>query len=132
MERSHPPIQSLIAEARRYARFTMKKSGGIAPVMLASAAQGLIYFCPESMRDGSAKDDCATKALLDAMGVKIGKCVGRWFASPRSKREANGNAAMTAKQQWRHDLNHFPKSSRPAFLPGSPASMMARCAPAMS
>lgn len=97
------------------------------PTALSSGLPGLL---PPNPMDEKMKQ--MGKALLDAMGVKIGKCVGRWFASPRSKLEANGNAAMTAKQQWRHDLNHFPKSSRPAFLPGSPASMMARCAPAMS
>lgn len=32
--------------------------------MLASAAQGMIYFCPESLGDDAAKDDFATKVRL--------------------------------------------------------------------
>lgn len=58
------PLSSLIADATRYARFTMKNSGGIAPIMLASTAQGLIFFCPESLGDGAAKDDFAAKGWL--------------------------------------------------------------------
>ncbi len=31
-----PDLNALIAEATRYARFTMKKSGDLAPIMMAS------------------------------------------------------------------------------------------------
>ncbi len=40
-------IQSVIADATRYARFTMKKSGNLAPVMMASTVQGLMLFTPD-------------------------------------------------------------------------------------
>jgi hypothetical protein len=57
-------LQPLIAEATRYARFTMKKSGFLAPVMMASTDQGLILFSPDSMSDTGAKDDFANKVRL--------------------------------------------------------------------
>ncbi len=57
-------FQPLIAEATRYARFTMKKSGSLAPIMMASTDQGIIVFSPDSMSDTGAKDDFANKVRL--------------------------------------------------------------------
>ena len=57
-------LQPLIAEATRYARVTMKKSGFLAPMMMASTDQGIILFSPESMSDTGAKDDFANKIKL--------------------------------------------------------------------
>jgi hypothetical protein len=57
-------LQPLIAEATRYARFTMKKSGFLAPVMMASTDQGIILFSPDSLSDTGAKDDFANKIRL--------------------------------------------------------------------
>ena len=57
-------LNSLITEATRYARFTMKKSGCLAPVMMASTGQGLILFTPDSLSDTGAKDDFANKVRL--------------------------------------------------------------------
>jgi hypothetical protein len=42
-----PDLNALIAEATRYARFTMKTSGDLAPIMMASTVQGLILFIPD-------------------------------------------------------------------------------------
>ena len=57
-------LPDLIEEATRYARFTMKKSGFLAPVMMASTEQGLILFTPDSLSDTGAKDDFANKVRL--------------------------------------------------------------------
>lgn len=57
-------LPSLIAEATRYARFTMKKSGFLVPIMMASTDQGIILFSPDKMSDTGAKDDFANKVRL--------------------------------------------------------------------
>lgn len=57
-------LQSLIAEATRYARFTMKTSGALAPMMMAATEQGIILFSPDRMSDTGAKDDFANKVRL--------------------------------------------------------------------
>ena len=58
------PLDSLIAEATRYARFTMKQSGFLAPMMMASTDKGIILFSPDKMSDTGAKDDFANKVRL--------------------------------------------------------------------
>jgi hypothetical protein len=58
------PIHPLIAQATRYARFTMKKSGCLAPVMMASTGEGVIIFSPDQLTDTGAKDDFANKVKL--------------------------------------------------------------------
>ena len=58
------PLQSLIAEATRYARFTMKQSGFLVPIMMAATDQGIILFSPDKMSDTGAKDDFANKVKL--------------------------------------------------------------------
>jgi hypothetical protein len=55
------PLNSLIAEATRYAHFFMKKSGFLARIMMASTEQGIILFSPDSISDTGAKDDFANK-----------------------------------------------------------------------
>ena len=57
-------LNSLITEATRYARFTMKKSGSLTPIMMASTGQGIILFSPDSMSDIGAKDNFANKVRL--------------------------------------------------------------------
>ena len=57
-------LQPLIAEATRYARFTMKTSGCLAPIMMAATGQGIILFSPDKMSDTGAKDDFANKVRL--------------------------------------------------------------------
>ncbi len=57
-------LHSLITEATRYARFTIKKSGSLAPVMMASTDKGIILFCPNGLTDTGAKDDFANKVRL--------------------------------------------------------------------
>jgi hypothetical protein len=57
-------LQSLIAEATRYARFTMKTSGCLAPIMMATTEHGIILFSPDKMSDTGAKDDFANKVRL--------------------------------------------------------------------
>jgi hypothetical protein len=57
-------LNSLITEATRYARFTMKKSGSLAPVMMASTDKGIILFSPNGLSDTGAKDDFAKKVRL--------------------------------------------------------------------
>jgi hypothetical protein len=57
-------LDPLIAEAKRYARFTMKQSGCLAPMMMASTEQGVILFSPNSLSDTGAKDDFANKVRL--------------------------------------------------------------------
>ncbi len=57
-------LNALIAEATRYARFTMKKSGCLAPMMMAATDQGIILFSPDSLSDTGAKDDFANKVRL--------------------------------------------------------------------
>ena len=47
-------LKPLIAEATRYARFTMKQSGFLAPIMMASTDQGLILFSPDGLSDTGA------------------------------------------------------------------------------
>ena len=61
---SNMSLDSLIAEATRYARFTMKQSGCLAPIMMAATEQGLILFSPDSLSDTGAKDDFANKVRL--------------------------------------------------------------------
>jgi len=58
------PLDALISEATRYAHVTMKRSGVLAPVMLAAAEQGMILFSPDSLSDTGAKDDFANKVRL--------------------------------------------------------------------
>lgn len=57
-------LRPLIAEATRYARFTMTKSGSLAPMMMASTDQGIILFSPDRLSDTGAKDDFANKVRL--------------------------------------------------------------------
>jgi hypothetical protein len=57
-------LEPLIAEATRYARFTLKRSGFLAPIMMASTDQGLILFSPDSLSDTGAKDDFTNKIRL--------------------------------------------------------------------
>ncbi len=57
-------LNSLIAEATSYARFTMKTSGCLAPIMMAATEQGIILFSPDKMSDTGAKDDFANKVRL--------------------------------------------------------------------
>jgi len=42
----------------------MKKSGFLAPIMMASTDQGLILFSPDSLSDSGAKDNFANKVRL--------------------------------------------------------------------
>lgn len=56
------PLQSLIAEATRYARFTMKQSGLLVPIMMAATDQGIILFSPDKMSDTAAKDISPTRS----------------------------------------------------------------------
>jgi len=58
------PLQSLIAEATRYARFTMKRHERLVPVMMAATPEGVILFSPDQMTDTGAKDDFANKVRL--------------------------------------------------------------------
>lgn len=57
-------LDSILKEATRYARFTMKQSGCLAPVMMASTAEGVIIFSPEQLTNTGAKDDFANKVKL--------------------------------------------------------------------
>jgi hypothetical protein len=57
-------LKTLLVEADRYARIIMKKSGFLAPVMMASTEQGLILFTPDGLSDTGAKDDFANKVRL--------------------------------------------------------------------
>jgi hypothetical protein len=57
-------LDPLIAEATRYARFTMKQSGFLVPIMMAATEQGIILFSPDKMSDTGAKDDFANKVRL--------------------------------------------------------------------
>lgn len=61
---SNMSLDSLIAEATRYARFTMKQSGFLVPIMMAATDQGIILFSPDGMSDAGAKDDFANKVRL--------------------------------------------------------------------
>ena len=54
----------LLAEADRYARFTIKRHGRLAPVMMAATPEGVILFSPDQMTDTGAKDDFANKVKL--------------------------------------------------------------------
>ena len=57
-------LETLIAEATRYARFTMKKNSYLVPVMMATTEHGIILFSPDKMSDTGAKDDFANKVRL--------------------------------------------------------------------
>lgn len=57
-------LDAILQEATRYARFTMKKSGCLAPIMMAATDQGIIFFSPDKMSDTGAKDDFANKVRL--------------------------------------------------------------------
>ncbi len=48
------PLETLITEATRYARFTMKMSGSLAPMMMASTDHGIILFSPELQIDNGS------------------------------------------------------------------------------
>jgi hypothetical protein len=57
-------LKALIAEATRYAHFTMKTSDCLAPIMMAATDQGIILFSPDKLSDTGAKDDFANKVRL--------------------------------------------------------------------
>ncbi len=57
-------LEAIFAQATQYARFTMKKSGCLAPVMMASTREGVIIFSPDQLTDTGAKDDFANKVRL--------------------------------------------------------------------
>jgi len=57
-------LKALIAEATRYAHFTIKTSGGLGPIMMAATEQGIILFSPDKMSDTGAKDDFANNVRL--------------------------------------------------------------------
>ena len=57
-------LEALIAEATRYARFTMKMSGSLAPIMMAATEQGIILYSPDNLSDTVAKDAFANKVRL--------------------------------------------------------------------
>jgi|UniRef100_UPI0037841DE3 hypothetical protein len=57
-------LDTLITEATRYARFTMKTSGCLAPIMMAATDQGIILFSPDNLSDTVAKDAFANKVRL--------------------------------------------------------------------
>lgn len=61
---SNMSLPSRIAEATRYARFTMKQSGFLVPIMMAATDKGIILFSPNSLTDAGAKDDFANKVRL--------------------------------------------------------------------
>ena len=57
-------LHDLIAEATRYAQFAMRKSGSLAPMMMAATEEGLMLFTPDKLMDTGAKDDFANKVRL--------------------------------------------------------------------
>jgi hypothetical protein len=57
-------LEAILEEATQYARITMKKSGCLAPVMMASTGEGVIIFSPDQLTDTGAKDDFANKVRL--------------------------------------------------------------------
>ena len=57
-------LDAILEEATRYARIAMRKSGCLAPVMMASNGEGMIIFSPDQLTDTGAKDDFANKVRL--------------------------------------------------------------------
>ncbi|MFN0079135.1 MAG: hypothetical protein ACKVY0_21950 [Prosthecobacter sp.] len=57
-------LDSLMQEATRYAEHWMKKSGSLAPSMMAATAQGTVLFLPQGMKDAQGKDDFAYTVRL--------------------------------------------------------------------
>lgn len=57
-------LDAILEEATRYARIIMRKSGCLAPVMMASTGEGVIIFSPDQLTDTGAKDDFANKVRL--------------------------------------------------------------------
>lgn len=58
------PLDDLMQEAMRYAMHWMKKSGSLAPSMMARLEQGTVLFLPSGMKDERGKDDFANTVRL--------------------------------------------------------------------
>lgn len=57
-------LDPLMEEATRYAEHWMKKSGSLAPSMMAVTAQGMVLFLPSGMKDEQGKNDFANTVRL--------------------------------------------------------------------
>ena len=57
-------LDALIAYAKGYAEFAMRKVGRVTPTMLAVTSDGLLHFLPESMADERAKNEFANIGRL--------------------------------------------------------------------
>ena len=57
-------LDDLFAQAEQYANFSMRKFGRVPPAMMATSAEGSLFFTPEKMGDERAKDNFANTAKL--------------------------------------------------------------------
>ena len=57
-------LKPLMNEARKYAEFCMRNSGGLPPAMFAMSEDGLMTFLPKDFQDEKAKDSFTTTGRL--------------------------------------------------------------------
>jgi hypothetical protein len=57
-------LSSLMDEAARYAHFTMKRDGFLAPLMMAATNEGVLMFSPKRLDDESGKEQFANVVRL--------------------------------------------------------------------
>jgi hypothetical protein len=57
-------LDDLIANAEHFANYSMRNMGSMPPMLFLIGPDGPLMFMPESLEDGAAKDDFATKARL--------------------------------------------------------------------
>ena len=57
-------LSSLMDEAARYAQFTMRRDGFLAPLMMAATNEGVLMFSPKRLDDESGKEQFANVVRL--------------------------------------------------------------------
>lgn len=57
-------LGGLLARAKDYAAFNMRRFGNMPPAMFASTPEGELWYAPKSLTDALAKNDFANAARL--------------------------------------------------------------------
>jgi len=68
-------LDDLIANAEHFADFCMHNSGSVTPALFFLGPDGQGMFCPDNLKDGSAKDDFANNARLVCIAHAATACV---------------------------------------------------------
>ena len=83
-------LSALMAEANRFAHFTMKRDGYIAPLLMASTEEAVLMYSPKNVNDEPGKDSFANTIRLIASSYAVSAVVlimESWMtrASPEGK-----------------------------------------------